>query len=56
MTDVIEKNITILIPSKSYDENLQFCILNIRKYYKKIKIVLVLDNPIIINLIKILKL
>ncbi len=46
MTDVIEKNITILIPSKSYDENLQFCILNIRKYYKKIKIVLVLDNPI----------
>ena len=46
MIDVIEKNITILIPSKSYDENLQFCILNIRKYYKKIKIVLVLDNPI----------
>ena len=44
MTGSIQKNITVIIPSRSYDQNLSFCIKNIRKYYKIIKIFLVLDK------------
>lgn len=40
----IEKNITILIPSKVIDKNLKNCVAKIRKFYKKIKILLVLDT------------
>jgi GT2 family glycosyltransferase len=41
----VEKNITVIIPSKIYDENLSYCLKQIRKFYKKIKIILILDNP-----------
>lgn len=40
----IEKDITVLIPSRTYDQNLSYCIKNIRKYYKKICILIVLDK------------
>jgi len=40
----VEKNITIIIPSRIYDENLSHCLKQIRKFYKKIKIILVLDS------------
>ena len=44
MTKSVEKDITVIIPSRSYDQNLSFCIKNIRKYYKKIKIFLILEK------------
>tara|TARA_Y100001970_G_scaffold124478_1_gene154168 strand:- start:69 stop:1052 length:984 start_codon:yes stop_codon:yes gene_type:complete len=44
VTKSVEKDITVIIPSRSYDQNLSFCIKNIRKYYKKIKIFLILDK------------
>jgi GT2 family glycosyltransferase len=40
----VEKNITIIIPSKVFDGNLKNCIDKIRKFYKNIKIILVLDE------------
>ena len=40
----VEKDITVIIPSRSYDQNLSYCIKNIRKYYGKIKIILILDK------------
>lgn len=39
----VEKNITIIIPSKIVDDNLKNCIKKIRKFYKKIKIIIILD-------------
>ena len=39
-----QRNFTIVIPSKIYDENLDFCIKKIRKFYKYIKIILILDK------------
>ncbi len=44
MIKSVEKNITILIPSKVVDYNLNNCIKKIRKFYKKIKIILILDK------------
>ena len=44
MTWSVEKDITVIIPSRSYDQNLSYCIKSIRKYYKKIKIFLILDK------------
>lgn len=44
MKNTIEKKITIIIPSREYDANLKYCIKNIRKYYKKISIIVVLDK------------
>ena len=41
----VEKDISILIPSKIIDDNLKFCIKKIRKFYKNIKLILVLDEP-----------
>ena len=38
------KKITIAIPSKEYDKNLNNCIYNIRKFYKKVEIFLLLDK------------
>lgn len=40
---LIEKKITIIIPSKIVDKNLRFCVKRIRKFYKNIKIILILD-------------
>jgi GT2 family glycosyltransferase len=40
------KNITIAIPSKEYDKNLNNCIYHIRKSYKKVEIFLLLDKKI----------
>ncbi len=45
MKKKVEKDISILIPSKIVDNNLIYCIKQIRKFYKKIKIILVLDKP-----------
>ena len=42
----VENNITVVIPSRSLDSNLINCIKKIRKFYRKIKIILVLDFPI----------
>ncbi len=42
----VENNITIIIPSRSLDSNLIYCIKKIRKFYKKIKIILILDYPV----------
>ena len=39
-----EKLVTIIIPSKIVDTNLRFCIKKILKYYKNIKIILLLDR------------
>jgi len=39
-----QKKFTIIIPSKIYDDNLNFCIKKIRKFYKFIKIILILDK------------
>lgn len=44
MIKSVEKNITILIPSKLVDDNLNNCIKKIRKFYQKIKIILILDK------------
>ena len=44
MTRSIEKDITIIIPSRIYDQNLSYCIRNIRKYYQKISIYIILDK------------
>ena len=41
----VEKDISILIPSKIIDDNFKFCIKKIRKFYKNIKLILVLDEP-----------
>lgn len=41
----VEKDISILIPSKIIDDNLKFCLKKIRKFYKNIKLILVLDEP-----------
>jgi len=40
---LIEKKITIIIPSRKIDKNLKFCVKKIRKFYNKIKIILILD-------------
>jgi cellulose synthase/poly-beta-1,6-N-acetylglucosamine synthase-like glycosyltransferase len=40
----IEKNFSIIIPSRKIDINLDQCLSQIRKYYKKIKIILILDE------------
>ena len=45
MKKKVEKDISILIPSKIIDDNLRYCIKQIRKFYKNIKIILVLDKP-----------
>ncbi len=47
-----EKLVTIIIPSKIFDSNLKFCITKIRKYYKNINIILLLDKVIKIKKIK----
>ena len=39
-----ENKITIIIPSKTYDYNLRYCINKIRLFYKKISIILILDE------------
>ena len=39
-----QKKFTIIIPSKIFDNNLKFCIKNIRKYYKLVKIIVILDK------------
>ena len=39
-----QKKFTIIIPSKIFDDNLEFCIKNIRKYYKLVKIIVILDK------------
>ena len=41
----VENNITIIIPSRKFDENLKNCIKKIRTYYKKIQIIIILDTP-----------
>lgn len=41
---IIEKDFTIIIPSKEIDNNLTFCIKKIREFYKKVKIILVIDK------------
>ena len=51
----VEKYITIVIPSKIFDENLTNCVKKIRQFYRKIKIILVLDKPSKIKLDKNLK-
>jgi len=40
----VETNISVIIPSRIYDENLSHCLKQIRKFYKKIKIILILDS------------
>ena len=45
MTRFVEKDITVIIPSRIYDQNLSYCIKSIRKYYKKILIYVILDKP-----------
>ena len=42
--DMLRSKITIVIPSRSYDKNLSFCIKKIRQIYKKIKIIIILDK------------
>ena len=44
MINKTEKKVTVIIPSKTYDVNLKHCIKKIRLFYKKIKIILVLDE------------
>ena len=39
----VEKKITIIIPSKIVDDNLKYCIKKIRNFYKKIRIIIILD-------------
>jgi cellulose synthase/poly-beta-1,6-N-acetylglucosamine synthase-like glycosyltransferase len=39
-----QSRITIIIPSRSYDRNLSFCVKKIRQFYKKIKIIIILDK------------
>ena len=39
-----ENKITIIIPSKLLDLNLKYCIKKIRNFYKKIKIIIILDE------------
>ena len=41
----VETHITVLIPSKFVDDNLKNCVKKIRKFYKKIRIILILDKP-----------
>ena len=41
---MLRSKITIIIPSRSYDKNLSFCIKKIRQIYKKIKIIIILDK------------
>ena len=41
---LLQSKITIIIPSRSYDKNLSFCIKKIRQIYKKIKIIIILDK------------
>jgi len=40
----VEKNFTVIIPSKILDTNLKNCILKIRKFYPRIKIFVILDS------------
>ncbi len=42
----IEKNFTIIIPSRKIDPNIKFCIKKIRSFYKKIKIIIVVDEKV----------
>ena len=44
MTRSVEKDITVIIPSRIYDQNLSHCIKYIRKYYRNIFIFIVLDK------------
>jgi len=50
-----QSKFTIIIPSKSFDENLKNCIKKIRKFYKHIKIIILLDKKNTNNKFKILK-
>lgn len=45
MTRSVEKDITVIIPSRIYDQNLRHCIKYIRKYYRNIFIYIILDKP-----------
>ena len=47
-----QSKFTIIIPSKSFDENLKNCIKKIRKFYKHIKIIILLDKKNINNKFK----
>ena len=40
----VESLVTLIIPSKIIDSNLKFCIKKIRFFYKKIKIIIILDK------------
>ncbi len=40
----VEKDFTIIIPSRKIDINLEQCLRQIRKFYKKIKIIIILDD------------
>lgn len=40
----VEKNFTVIIPSRLFDINLKNCIFQIRKFYPKIKIFVILDK------------
>ena len=44
VTKEVTKKVTIAIPSKEYDKNLNNCIYKIRKCYKKVEIFLLLDK------------
>lgn len=44
MSNSIEKKYTVIIPSRKIDENLEQCISQIRKFYKKLKIIVILDK------------
>lgn len=44
LSNDIEKLITIIIPSREFDLNLNFCLKKIRFFYKNIKILIVLDS------------
>ena len=44
MSNSIEKKYTVIIPSRKIDENLEQCISQIRKFYKKLKIIVILDE------------
>ena len=46
---LLQSKIIIIIPSRSYDKNLSFCIKKIRQFYKKIKIIIILDKQRIIK-------
>ena len=44
MNKLVQNKITIVIPSRLHDRNLSFCIKKIRQFYKKIKIIIILDK------------